>query len=585
MKTMKKFTVSALVLGLFYMFVHFAFAAVPLTINFQGKLTDSAGLPLDGLYKMTFLIYDAGTGGRILWKEKQNVTVVDGIYNVTLGAFSPLFPGLFSNGRCFLEVVILNPDTSFEETLSPRQRITSTAFAIRAGDADTISHHDIAEIALMDDLSAHASDPDAHHSKTTSFSELTDQISDPQIPDAITRDSELAAHALDSAAHHVRYSDPEAVSAMGIKDNTNPLNHDRFTASEAVAAVLENDGTGSGIDADLLDGQHAADIISAAADEVRGKISECGTGINSPGSYYLTQNLNCTAMGIIVNSDDVTIDLMGFTLTGDGDQVNDYGIYVNGKSNTEVRNGTIKRFYNGILSPNKTKLVNVQVLDNTMKGISVGSFSMVKGCTAWSNGANGIFCGPDSIIVHNISTFNNGSGIVTGNGSIVAGNEVSENHDHGIFTGDSCTVSNNIAFGNGMDGIKVYPGSKVSNNISRANAHWGIFLDKGASISARCIVTGNTITNNNQEDHVAWGGLFVEADCFVKDNLLVSNKQNNIYVFSSRNTIEGNVVNNSVNGIFFNFIGNFWAGNRASGNTNNFVNTGGQTDGGGNVGF
>jgi hypothetical protein len=64
------------------------------------------------------------------------------------------------------------------------------------------------------DLQNHASDPSAHHNKTTSFSDLTDQASDSQIPSTITRDTELSAHASDSSAHHARYTDAEAVSAL-----------------------------------------------------------------------------------------------------------------------------------------------------------------------------------------------------------------------------------------------------------------------------------------------------------------------------------------------------------------------------------
>lgn len=42
----------------------------------------------------------------------------------------------------------------------------------------------------------------------------------------------------DSSPHHVRYADSEAVSAMGVKGDSNPLNHDRYTNAEALAAVF-----------------------------------------------------------------------------------------------------------------------------------------------------------------------------------------------------------------------------------------------------------------------------------------------------------------------------------------------------------
>ena len=40
-------------------------------------------------------------------------------------------------------------------------------------------------------MGAHAAVPDAHHTTTTSFTELVDLIGDAQIPSTITRDTEL----------------------------------------------------------------------------------------------------------------------------------------------------------------------------------------------------------------------------------------------------------------------------------------------------------------------------------------------------------------------------------------------------------
>ena len=51
------------------------------------------------------------------------------------------------------------------------------------------------------------------------------------IPASIARDAEVAAdiaiHAAIAAAHHTKYSDAEAVSAMGVLGDANPLNHNR----------------------------------------------------------------------------------------------------------------------------------------------------------------------------------------------------------------------------------------------------------------------------------------------------------------------------------------------------------------------
>ena len=106
--------------------------AVPGLINYQGKLTDSGGNPLDGVFSMTFLLYSASSDGSSLWNETQSVSVTDGIYSIELGSVSPFPAGLFDNAALYLEVVI------GDETLSPRQPLTSTAFAMKAADADTL---------------------------------------------------------------------------------------------------------------------------------------------------------------------------------------------------------------------------------------------------------------------------------------------------------------------------------------------------------------------------------------------------------------------------------------------------------------
>ena len=61
---MKKFARVALLAILAVFILGNAYAAIPQLISFQGKLTNpSTGSPVSGSYQMTFLIYDAQTGG------------------------------------------------------------------------------------------------------------------------------------------------------------------------------------------------------------------------------------------------------------------------------------------------------------------------------------------------------------------------------------------------------------------------------------------------------------------------------------------------------------------------------------------
>lgn len=50
-------------------------------IPFQGRLTDSAGNPLNGTYNITFRIYDVSTGGTALCSDTNVVSVTDGLFS------------------------------------------------------------------------------------------------------------------------------------------------------------------------------------------------------------------------------------------------------------------------------------------------------------------------------------------------------------------------------------------------------------------------------------------------------------------------------------------------------------------------
>jgi hypothetical protein len=83
-----------------------------------------------------------------------------------------------------------------------------------------------------------------------------------------------------------------------------------------------------------------------------------GTSINSlpytvtaPGYYYLTRNLTYNGgTAITVDADNVTLDLMGFCLTGPGTSNSFFGILIKeSRHKVEVRNGTVSGWGLGIL--------------------------------------------------------------------------------------------------------------------------------------------------------------------------------------------------------------------------------------------
>jgi len=60
-------------------------------IPFQGRVTDGGGQPLEGVFRVTFAIYDEATGGQALYAESHaDVSVIGGQINVLLGSLVSL---------------------------------------------------------------------------------------------------------------------------------------------------------------------------------------------------------------------------------------------------------------------------------------------------------------------------------------------------------------------------------------------------------------------------------------------------------------------------------------------------------------
>jgi hypothetical protein len=83
-----------------------------------------------------------------------------------------------------------------------------------------------------------------------------------------------------------------------------------------------------GVSPALADGDFYVVVVPGG---VGTKITSLPYTITAPGFYYLTGNLTCpSGVGITINSDDVTIDLMGFRLSS-STVLSGTGISMNGK--------------------------------------------------------------------------------------------------------------------------------------------------------------------------------------------------------------------------------------------------------------
>jgi YVTN family beta-propeller protein len=138
----KAFAVFAVVISVMFILNSLtAQAAVPKLINFQGKLTkNSDGTNVvNGNYDMQFKLYDASSGGNLLWTETWNVgtsqvNLSAGVFSVKLGTYTNLDTVDFTNGNIYL-TVNFNPGAGFDGEMSPRKRLVSTPFAFNANSA------------------------------------------------------------------------------------------------------------------------------------------------------------------------------------------------------------------------------------------------------------------------------------------------------------------------------------------------------------------------------------------------------------------------------------------------------------------
>jgi len=141
--------------------------------------------------------------------------------------------------------------------------------------------------------------------------------------------------------------------------------------------------------------------------------------IKKPGSYRLDGNLSVTASdGIHIESDDVTLDLGGFSITGPSEQGLVTAISDNGRSHTgiSVRNGHIASWGNGIGLSQCTgcSVQQVQIRRVIFSGIQMGRAALV---------SDNIVIGPGSGSQTGNSP-NFGNGISTANNGLVVDNNV-----------------------------------------------------------------------------------------------------------------------------------------------------------------
>jgi len=208
------------------------FAEIPHIITYQGRLTDSLGIALEGEYQMIFTIYDMPEDGSALWTSgPRAVYVEDGLFNCDLGTVTPVPDSVFhQHFERWLGITVGNGPE-----MMPRTIFNSVAFAYRsqladvAGLSETAEHADHAGFAEETGEAGHAA-----FSDTALFAyDCEDAIYAGQAGHATDADNALYA---DTAAYaHAAPGGGFTLPYYGTATSANP------------AFAANNDGTGAGI--------------------------------------------------------------------------------------------------------------------------------------------------------------------------------------------------------------------------------------------------------------------------------------------------------------------------------------------------
>ncbi|MCH9033426.1 MAG: right-handed parallel beta-helix repeat-containing protein [Planctomycetes bacterium] len=283
--------------------------------------------------------------------------------------------------------------------------------------------------------------------------------------------------------------------------------------------------------------------------------------ISSPGSYYLVEDITTAGNGITITSDEVTIDLNGFSLvggTGAGISVPDP------HKNITIKNGTVRGWASGGIAATSTtnsRFQDLAISNNGTKrshhGLRAGDGCIVRNCTSVDNAGDGIRLSEAATITGCVAVGNGSMGIRISSGTVTncsARNNVST----GISASGAAVIAGCSAIGSTIgDGISAGVGSVVKNCSAVGNGDDGITITFGEVRGCSCY------NNDGDGIHAGFDSIIIGNSCS-KNNV-------GIDVGGRRSRIEGNnVLENASAGIGGDGVKNLIIRNSAARNSPNY---------------
>ena len=230
----------------------------------------------------------------------------------------------------------------------------------------------------------------------------------------------------------------------------------------------------------------------------------CGQTITE--DTTLDSDLNCTGDGIVIGAPDITLDLGGHTIAGDGGLGDDGIDNRAGHDGVEVTNGTIQSFGYGVylIGATQNRLHGLAVSGNDLGiilQISAENSVAENQLTGNRSGIDLADADRNSVTGNHVTGACTGIWLLFSDENTVTENEVSGNECTGILldASDQNTVKKNKASGNGTFGIELVD-------------HFG----SGGSDQ-------NTIAENKASGN-EFDGIQVDSSFFGGENLLLENR-------------------------------------------------------------
>ena len=257
--------------------------------------------------------------------------------------------------------------------------------------------------------------------------------------------------------------------------------------------------------------------------------------------------LDCPSNGIVIGADDITLDLNGHTVSGDGepfkpcpeDEFCDVGVLNNGHDGVTVRNGSVKQFESGVFvgRARENRVLDVSSSQNTFFGFLV--FRSAQSLVRDSSGSR------------NIAPDGDGMGLFESHDVRIVDNSFRRNPGPGIHVQAS---TDNLIKGNlishSAPGI-LFGGERRADRADRNQVRGNRFVRNGAGVIVargnRNVIAGNRLLRDGD-------GIAIEngRDNLVALNVVLDARKDGIYlglddppIGGAENVVRRNVVRRS----------------------------------------